>query len=101
MTEKEKMIAGMIYDANYDEELLRERTKAKELCHEYNYLVKPSEIEKQNKILKKLLGKTGKNFTVTAPFWCDYGYNIELGENFYSNHNVVILDGAKVKFLNS
>ena len=98
MTEKEKMIAGMIYDANYDEELLRERTKAKELCHEYNYLVKPSEIEKQNKILKKLLGKTGKNFTVTAPFWCDYGYNIELGENFYSNHNVVILDGAKVKF---
>ena len=50
MTEKEKMIAGMIYDANYDEELLRERTKAKELCHEYNYLVKPSEIEKQNKI---------------------------------------------------
>ena len=40
MTEKEKMIAGMIYDANYDEELLRERTKAKELCHEYNYLVK-------------------------------------------------------------
>ena len=53
MTEKEKMIAGMIYDANYDEELLRERTKAKELCHVYNYLVKPSEIEKQNKILKK------------------------------------------------
>ncbi len=35
---------------------------------------------------------------MTAPFWCDYGYNIELGENFYSNHNVVILDGAKVKF---
>ena len=98
MTEKEKMIAGMIYDANYDEELLRERTKAKELCHEYNYLVKPSEIAKQNKILKKLLGKTGKNFTVTTPFWCDYGYNIELGENFYSNHNVVILDGSKVKF---
>ena len=98
MTEKEKMMAGMIYDANYDEELLKERMKAKDLCFEYNYLIKPSEVEKQNKILKKLLGKTGKNFTMTAPFWCDYGYNIELGENFYSNHNVVILDGAKVKF---
>jgi len=98
MTEKEKMLAGLIYDANYDEELLKERVKAKDLCFEYNYSVKPSEIEKQNEILKKLFGKTKENFTVTAPFWCDYGYNIELGENFYSNHNVVILDGAKVKF---
>ena len=93
MTEKEKMLAGMIYDANYDDELLKERTIAKDLCFEYNYLIKPSEVEKQNEILKKLFGKTKENFTVTAPW-----YNIELGENFYSNHNVVILDGAKVTF---
>ena len=98
MTEKEKMLLGMIYDANYDEELSKERAKAKDLCFEYNYLVKPSEVEKQAEILKKLFGKTKENFAVTAPFWCDYGYNIELGENFYSNHNVVILDGAKVIF---
>ena len=52
MTEKEKMLAGLIYDANYDEELLKERTKAKDLCFEYNYSVKPSEVEKQNEILK-------------------------------------------------
>ena len=94
MTEKEKMLAGMIYDANYDKELMKERIKAKDLCFEYNYSIKPSEVKKQNEILKKLFGKK-KNFTVTAPFWCDYGYNIELGENFYSNHNVVILDGAQ------
>jgi galactoside O-acetyltransferase len=98
MTEKEKMLAGMIYDANYDKELMKERIKAKDLCFEYNYSIKPSEVKKQNEILKKLFGKTKKNFTVTAPFWCDYGYNIEIGENFYSNHNVVILDGAKVIF---
>ena len=48
MTEKEKMLAGLIYDANYDEELLKERMKAKDLCFEYNYLVKPSEVKKQN-----------------------------------------------------
>ena len=48
--------------------------------------------------MKKLLGKTGENFYITALFWCDYGYNIELGENFYANHNLVILDCAKVKF---
>lgn len=51
--------------------------------------------------MRKLLGKTGSVFTVVAPFWCDYGYNIEIGENFFSNHNLVILDGAKVKFGNN
>ena len=97
MTEKEKMCAQMLYDANYDPTLLEERDKAKDLCHQYNQL-RPSDRASQQEVLKKLLGKTGENFTLTAPFWCDYGYNIELGENFYANHNLVILDGAKVTF---
>ena len=97
MTEKEKMCAQMLYDANYDQTLLEERDKAKDLCHQYNQL-RPSDRAGQQEVLKKLLGKTGENFTLTAPFWCDYGYNIELGENFYANHNLVILDGAKVTF---
>ena len=97
MTEKDKMGRQMLYDANYDQELIRERTQAKELCYDYNHL-RPSQEEEQRAILKQLLGKTGENFCITAPFWCDYGYNIEIGENFYTNHNCVILDGAKVKF---
>lgn len=97
MTEKEKMCAQMLYDANYDQTLLEERDKAKDLCHQYNQL-RPSDRASQQEVLKKLLGKTGENFILTAPFWCDYGYNIELGENFYANHNLVILDGAKVTF---
>ncbi len=97
MTEKEKMLAHKLYDANYDEELLEERTKAKELCYDYNQL-RPSDEAGQRAVLKKLLGKTGERFCITAPFWCDYGYNIELGENFYANHNLVILDGGKVTF---
>lgn len=97
MTEKEKMCAQMLYDANYDRALLEERDKAKDLCHQYNQL-RPSDRASQQEVLKKLLGKTGENFILTAPFWCDYGYNIELGENFYANHNLVILDGAKVTF---
>lgn len=97
MTEKEKMRAQMLYDANYDQALLEERDKAKDLCHQYNQL-RPSDRLGQREVLKKLLGKTGENFILTAPFWCDYGYNIELGENFYANHNLVILDGAKVTF---
>jgi galactoside O-acetyltransferase len=97
MTEKQKMLAGMIYDANNNEELLRERIACKELCHEYNLLA-PSNAERQREIIKKIFGKTGDVFVVTAPFWCDYGYNIEIGESFYTNHNCVILDCAKVTF---
>ena len=36
-------------------------------------------------------------FVITAPFWCDYGYNIEIGDNFYANHNCIFLDAAKIK----
>ena len=97
MTEKEKMLSQKLYDANYDAELIQERLIAKDLCHEYNRL-RPSESEKQQSILRKLLGKTRGAFQIVAPFWCDYGYNIELGRNFFSNHNLVILDCARVTF---
>ncbi|WP_456059373.1 sugar O-acetyltransferase, partial [Brachyspira pilosicoli] len=56
--------------------------------------------EKEN-IIKELFGKIGKNFGITAPFYCDYGFNIEAGDNLYINHNCVILDCAKVKFGNN
>ena len=97
MTEKEKMKNKMLYNANYDEELIKERIIAKDLCYEYNQL-KPSDLENQRKIIKKLFGKTKENFSIVSPFWCDYGYNIEVGDNFFANHNMIILDGAKVIF---
>lgn len=97
MTEKEKMLAGELYDGNYNKDLEEERLKAKDLCYEYNKL-KPSNREDMKKIMKKILGKTKENFLIEQPFMCDYGYNIEIGENFYSNHNLIILDGNKVKF---
>ena len=87
----------MLYDANYDEELLRERDLCKDICFEYNS-TRPSQLHTKKDLLRSLLGKTDGDFTIQAPFWCDYGYNIELGKNFYANHNLVILDGAKVKF---
>lgn len=98
MTEKEKMLAGMIYDANNDANLAGERSKAKDLCHQFNN-TPPSDIAGQREILKRLLGKThGDDFLIQPSFWCDYGYNIEIGANFFANHNTVILDCAKVKF---
>lgn len=97
MSEKEKMLAGELYDANYNKELAVERQKAKNLCYEYNQ-VKPSNQQEKNKIMKEILGKTKGDFLIEQPFMCDYGYNIEIGENFYANHNLIILDGNKVKF---
>ena len=100
MTEKEKMLAGELYDANYNPNLIEERKVAKDLCYDFNHL-RPSDTEAQQQIMRKLLGKTGNRFEIIAPFYCDYGYNIEIGENFFANHNTVILDGAKVKFGNN
>lgn len=97
MTEREKRDAGLIYDANNDEELIKELNDCKDKCFEYNNL-KPSQREEKKHLMKKILGKTKKDFLIQSPFWCDYGYNIEIGENFYANHNCVILDCAKVTF---
>lgn len=96
MTEKEKMQKKMLYDANA-RELQLEREKAKDLCHEYNLLL-PSDEKRQRQLMEKLLGKTKGRYQILPPFWCDYGYNIEIGDNFFANHNTVILDGAKVIF---
>ncbi|PRD47047.1 sugar O-acetyltransferase [Sphingobacterium haloxyli] len=93
-TEKEKMIAGEFYQATA-KELMAERQYAKEQLFQYNSL-EPSKIKARNQILKKLFGKTTSRFFIEPPFRCDYGYNIFLGDNFYANYNLIILDCAAV-----
>jgi len=100
MNEKQKMLNGQWYDAANSKELADERLSCKTLCHEYNSL-SPSQTEERKALLKKIIGKTGQSFHLEPSIWFDYGYNTELGENFYSNHNLVILDCAKVKFGNN
>ena len=97
MTEKEKMLAGELYDANFNEDLIKDRYIAKDICHKFNNL-KPSDIIERENLIRKLFAKTGEQITVEQNFYCDYGYNIYVGENFYMNHNCVILDAAKVEF---
>ena len=48
-------------------------------------------------LLKELFGKNGEAVFVEPPFHCDYGYNIEVGENFFANYNCTVLDVAKVQ----
>ena len=99
MTEREKADNGLLYDAN-DAELIKARAACKDLCFDYNNC-RPSDTEKQSLIFDKIVAKHGKNCFVTAPFNCDYGYNIIMGDNFYANHNCIILDCAQITFGNN
>lgn len=95
-TEKEKMLAGELYLA-FHEELVKDREAAKELLFEYNNL-RPSETDRRQALLRRLLGSTRKEFLIEQPFRCDYGYNVHIGENFYANMGCTILDEAEVRF---
>lgn len=97
MSEEEKMLAGKIYDANYDKKLLEKRMYAKELCKKFNDC-DVRDLEKKKAILEKLFQKEIDTIGIEPNFYCDYGFNIYLGKNFYSNHNLVILDANKVEF---
>ena len=97
MDEKEKMLKGLAYQAFKDKKLFEDRIKAKDLCYEFNSL-KPSQIEERKTIIRKLFGKIKGDFNIESNFFCDYGYNIEIGENFYINHNSDMLDCNKITF---
>lgn len=82
------MLAGELYDAG-DAELLSMRLRARELMQVYQTVL---DKEKRTAILQQLFGKTGTNTDIQAPFFCDYGRHIELGDNFFANFNCVFLD---------
>lgn len=94
MNQKERMLAGLPYKAWMDG-LEEERTANKKKIYEYNNLP-PEKWDKKTELLKNILGRTGENVHIEAPFHCDYGYNIEVGENFFANYNLIVLDVGKV-----
>lgn len=97
MTEWEKAQKGYLYDANNDKDIVDARIRCADLCYEFNSC-KPSDVAKQNALLHKIIGEIKGDIVITAPFYCDYGTNVSVGNNFYTNHNCTILDGAKVSF---
>ena len=97
MTEKEKMEKQMLYDANYDKDLENDRLECKSLCQEYNN-IPIKNLNERREFIKRIIGKTGEFIHIEPYFWCDYGNRIEMGENFYANHGLVILDAGKVTF---
>lgn len=94
MNQKERMLAGLPYKAWLDG-LKEERMENKLKIYDYN-LTRPDNKKKMKEMIKNILGKTGEDVCVEQPFRCDYGKNIEVGNNFFANYNCVILDVANV-----
>jgi len=93
-SEKEKMLAGELYQAS-DSELAKERLQARELLRQFNSSC-PAEPENRVALLRKLVNKAGKNPWIEVPFYCDYGYNIQMGDDCFFNFNCVVVDVCSV-----
>lgn len=90
-SEKSKMLAGEWYDPA-DPELKKDRNFARSLCRRLNF---DSEMDPKA-LLEKLLVRVPKGLTISPPFFCDYGYNIELEDDVYFNVNCVLLDTCRI-----
>lgn len=95
MTERDKMLAGELYDP-LDAELVAARILARDLCQALN-ATREGEQEARRGILRELFGKGGDTVWMQPPFYCDYGSNIELGERVFFNFNCVVLDVCRVR----
>lgn len=95
MDEKTKMLSGRLYRPGADVTLKQDMLRAKTLCHTYNHLP-PAEMERQEAVLRELFGALGSGCHIEPNLFCDYGRNIRIGNQFYSNHNLIILDPAEV-----
>ena len=96
MNQKERMLANLPYKSWMDG-LKEDRMACKKKLYTYNNL--PPELEAEREaLLREILGKTCEGYlNIESPFHCDYGYNIEVGKEFFANYNFIVLDVGKVK----
>jgi maltose O-acetyltransferase len=94
-TEREKMLAGELYDP-FDPELLAARQRARDLCGALN-ATRESDVEERRRMLHDLFGAGGDTVWMQPPFYCDYGSNIHLGTRVFFNFNCVVLDVCEVR----
>ena len=100
MTEKEKMTRGDWHDANFDEELLAERSKAEALCYSFN-MSKPSSDEQLSTLKKLLNTELPDGLTILAPVYFDYGNNTKFGSGCFVNHGCYFMDGGTISIGNN
>lgn len=104
MTLEERMKSGALYyefgndseeDKEYEKVIDRQRIRGKDLQFEYNNTL-PSDMKRKNEILKELLAEVGKEVWIEAPAHFSYGCNTHIGDHFYSNYNLVVVDDTDV-----
>ena len=95
MTEKQKMLMGIIYNAE-EACLIEERSRAKSLTKQYNES-RQEDRDHRKYLMGQIFGKLGQNVHLEAPFYLDYGYRTTIGDDFFSNFNLTILDGGGVE----
>lgn len=93
-TEREKMLAGELYDP-LDAELVAARTRARDLCQALNATTESQQVERRA-ILQTLFAAGGDDVWLQPPFFCDYGSNISLGRKCFFNFNCIVLDVCRV-----
>lgn len=98
-TEKQKAAKGMLYTPDTDKELSGEMLAAHLKVQKYNNIPYDQKEERDKAICEII--DIGANGVVVSPFFCDYGYNIHIGDNFFSNTNFTVLDGARVDIGNN
>ena len=96
MTEQEKAESGLLYNPNTTNEMKTFRFKVQDAMCEYNKML-PSQLQERRDFLAKIFGKIGEKCNILPPFRCDYGFHIEVGENFFANYNFIVLDGNYVR----
>ena len=94
MTERERMLAGELYNAG-DPELCGARDRAKRLCWRYSQM-DPTDWEGREALLRELLGHLGEDSWIEQPFHCDYGTQISLGDRVFINYDCIFLDVAPI-----
>ena len=98
-TEKQKMLAGELYNAA-DPQLTAERAQARQLTHRLN-VTQYGDPEAYTQIIKELMPESSADVWIEPPFYCDYGYNIKIGEKVFFNFNCVVLDVMPVAIGNN
>ena len=71
------------------------KSRARTLCNQFNQ-TSESEPEERLRILKELFGSCGEDIFIKPPFYCDYGFNLHVGKNFFANFACVMLDAAPI-----
>lgn len=92
-TERDKMLAGKLYDAS-DKELKHQHLEARRKLMAFNA---EQDEKKRSSMLKAWFGTTGEHIFMETGFVCDYGNNIHVGENFYANFNQTFLDVCEIR----